>query len=93
MTAADTGAKMAIGMLSGGQALQQQVQFVRVGRIALGSLAVDAPRVMLAPSGLEGDDWGHDLNIGYGFMRNYVVTFDYPGKLITFERPASSSAA
>ena len=24
---------------------------------------------MIAPSQLEGGDWGHDLNIGYGFMR------------------------
>ena len=90
--ASDTSAGVAIGMLSGDKAVQQKVQFVRVGRIALGPFAVDAPRVMMAPSGLEGDDWGHDLNIGYGFMRNYVVTFDYPGKLITFERPASASA-
>ena len=63
------------------------MQFARVGRIALGSFVVESPRVMIAPSQLEGGDWGHDLNIGYGFMRNYVVTFDYPNKLITFERP------
>ena len=42
---------------------------------------------MLAPPQLEGDDWGHDLIIGYGFMRNYVVTFDYPGRRIRFARP------
>jgi hypothetical protein len=47
---------------------------------------------MMAPSQLEGGDWGHDLNIGYGFMRKYVVTFDYPSKLITFERPSSPAA-
>jgi predicted aspartyl protease len=84
----DTGGpKTAVGMLSNGQATQQVVQFARVGRIALGSFVVESPRVMIAPSQLEGGDWGHDLNIGYGFMRNYVVTFDYPNKLITFERP------
>ena len=85
----DTGPKTMIGLLSNGQSVQQRVQFARVGRIALGPLVVDAPRVMIAPQQLEGDDWGHDLNIGYGFMRHYVVTFDYPNKLITFERPAS----
>jgi hypothetical protein len=47
---------------------------------------------MIAPSQLEGGDWGHDLNIGYGFMRSYVVTFDYPNKLITVERPGSLPA-
>ena len=88
----DTSAHIGIGMLSEGKMVQQKVQFVRVGRIALGPLAVDAPRVMVAPSQLEGGDWGHDLNIGYGFMRNYVVTFDYPGKVITFERPAPAPA-
>ena len=83
----ESGAGTTIGMLSNGQAAQQKVQFARVGRIALGSFVVESPRVMVAPSQLEGSDWGHDLNIGYGFMRNYVVTFDYPGKVITFERP------
>ena len=85
----DSGAGITVGMLSNGQATQQKVQFARVDRIALGPFVVESPRVMVAPSRLEGDDWGHDLNIGYGFMRQYVVTFDYPGKVITFERPAS----
>ncbi len=89
----DTDPKIGIGMLSDGRATRQAVQFARVGRIALGSFVVDSPRVMIAPSQLEGGDWGHDLNIGYGFMRSYVVTFDYPNKLITFERPSSPPAA
>jgi hypothetical protein len=88
----DTGPKTMVGMLSNGQATEQRVQFARVGRIALGSFVVDSPRVMIAPSMLEGGDWGHDLNIGYGFMRRYVVTFDYPGRVITFERPSASPA-
>jgi predicted aspartyl protease len=85
----DSGAGITVGMLSNGQATQQKVQFARVDRIAVGPFVVESPRVMVAPSQLEGDDWGHDLNIGYGFMRHYVVTFDYPGKVITLERPAS----
>jgi len=88
----DTGPKTVVGMLSNGQATQQTVQFARVGRIALGSFVVESPRVMIAPSMLEGADWGHDLNIGYGFMRSYVVTFDYPARIITFERAASPPA-
>src|SRR5688500_16777096 len=83
----DTGrAQVGIGMLSGDTMVRQRVQFARVGRVAVGTFAVDSPRVMLAPPQLSGDDWGHDLIIGYGFMRNYVVTFDYPARRVTLER-------
>jgi hypothetical protein len=83
----DSGPGTAVGMLSDGRSTRQKVQFARVDRIALGPFVVESPRVMVAPPQLEGSDWGHDLNIGYGFMRGYLVTFDYPGKVITFERP------
>lgn len=79
--------RIGIGMLSGDTVVRQRVQFTRVGRIALGAFAVDSPRVMLAPSQLAGDDWRHDLVIGYGFMRNYVVTFDYPARRVILARP------
>jgi predicted aspartyl protease len=78
--------RVGIGMMSGGTMVQRPVQFARVARVAVGTLVVDSPRVMLAPPQLEGDDWGHDLIIGYGFMRHYVVTFDYPGRRVTFMR-------
>ncbi|HJS43720.1 MAG TPA: pepsin/retropepsin-like aspartic protease family protein [Gemmatimonadales bacterium] len=84
----DTGrAQVGIGMLSGDTMVRQRVQFARVGRIAVGAFAVDSPRVTLAPPQLAGDDWGHDLVIGYGFMRNYIVTFDYPSRRVIFTRP------
>lgn len=83
--------RVGIGMLSGDTTLRQRVDFTRVGRIALGPFGVDSARVMLAPSQLEGDGWGHDLIIGYGFMRHYIVTFDYPGRRVIFERPAGST--
>jgi len=79
-------AQVGIGMLSGDTMVRQRVQFARVGRVAVGTFAVDTPRVMLAPPQLSGDDWGHDLIIGYGFMRHYVVTFDYPQRRVTLER-------
>lgn len=79
--------RVGIGMLSGDTVVRRRVQFTRVGRVSVGVFAADSPRVMLAPPQLEGDDWGHDLIIGYGFMRNYVVTFDYPGRRIRFARP------
>ena len=88
----DSGPKTGIGMLSNGQVIHQQVHFARVERITLGEIVVNSPRVMIAPSQLEGSDWGHDLNIGYGFMRSYIVTFDYPGRIITFEHAISTPA-
>ena len=81
-----------IGLLSADTTARQAVQFTRVGRVALGPFAVDSARVMIAPSLLGGDDWGHDLIIGYGFMRHYIVTFDYPGRIVTFERAQTPNA-
>ena len=75
-----------IGMLSGDSTVRQLVRFTRVGRVAIGPFTVDSPRVMIAPPQMAGDGWGHDLVIGYGFLRHYVVTFDYPGRLVTLER-------
>lgn len=75
-----------IGLMAGDTTARLPVRFTRVGRVALGPFGVDSPRVMIAPPLLEGNAWGHDLIIGYGFMRHYVVTFDYPGRLVTFEK-------
>jgi hypothetical protein len=75
-----------IGMFSGGTMVQQRAHFAQVGRISVGGFAVDTPRVLLAPPQLAGDDWGHDVVIGYGFFKDYVVTFDYPGRRVVLER-------
>lgn len=83
-------ARIGIGMLSNDTTVRQAVHFTRVGRVAIGRFAVDSPRVMIAPPQMGGDDWGHDLVIGYGFLRHYVVTFDYPGRLITLARPIAA---
>jgi len=83
---ADSG-RIGIGMLHGDTAVRQPVRFTRVGRVALGPFTVDSPRVMIAPPQMGGGDWGHDLVIGYGFLRQFIVTFDYPGRLVTLERP------
>lgn len=74
-----------IGFLDGSPR-QATVRFARLRSVQLGQFVVDAPRVLLAPPQLAGGNWGHDLVIGYGFMRHYVVTFDYPGRRITLER-------
>ena len=78
--------RVGIGMLSGDTTVRQVVSFTRVGRISIGSFVADSPRVMIAPSQMAGGSWGHDLVIGYGFLRRYVVTFDYPGRRIVLER-------
>lgn len=75
-----------IGLLHGDTMVRQVAHFTRVRQVTLGPFAVDSPRVLIAPPQMAGDDWGHDLVIGYGFLRNYVVTFDYPDRLVTLER-------
>lgn len=71
-----------------GSPRESSVRFARVRSIQVGGTVVDTPRVLLAPPQLAGGNWGHDVVIGYGFLRNYVVTFDYPGRRITLERHA-----
>ena len=87
---ADSG-RAFMGMLSNDTVARQPIRFTRVGRISLGMFSVDSPRVIMAPPLLSGQGWGHDLIIGYGFMRHYVVTFDYPNLLVTFERLAGAT--
>lgn len=67
------------------------LRFARLASVRIGRFVVDTPRVILAPPGLSGDNWGHDVVIGYGFLRDYVVTFDYPARTITLERRPPSS--
>jgi hypothetical protein len=83
---ADSG-RARMGMLSGDSTVQQPVRFTRFGRVSIGPLAVDSARVLIAPPQMPGGEWGHDLVIGYGFMRRYVVTFDYPGRIVRLELP------
>lgn len=83
----DSNVRGGVGMLSGGRLTQAPLRFARVGEISLGPIVVDSPRVVIAPDQLEGADWGHDLVIGTGFMRDYIVTFDYVARLVTLERP------
>ena len=82
----DSSVRAGIGMMSGGRMKQAPLQVARIERISLGAIAVDSPRVVLAPDQLEGGDWGHDLIIGTGFLRNYLITFDYVARSVTLER-------
>jgi len=82
----DTGPRVAIGMFGNDRPAQATVRFARVGRIEVAGIIRDAPRVLIAPAALPGADWNHDLIVGYGFFRDLVVTFDYPGRRIHFTR-------
>lgn len=79
--------RVGMGLLHGDSMVRQVVHFTSVRRLTLGPFTVDSPRLMIAPPQMAGADWEHDLVIGYGFLRHYIVTFDYPGKLVTLERP------
>lgn len=79
-----SGPRVGVGMLAEGKATQAAVRFASVQKIRVGTIERTAPRVLVAPVGIEGGAWGHDLIIGYGFFREYVVTFDYPGRRIHF---------
>lgn len=50
-----------------------------------GRSVVDSGRAALAPAALAGQSWRYDLVIGYGFMRDYIMTFDYPARKIVLE--------
>ena len=80
--------RVGVGMLHGDTTVRETAHFASVRQVAVGPFTVDSPRVLIAPRQMAGEDWGHDLVIGCGFLRHYVVTFDYPGKLVTLERPA-----
>jgi hypothetical protein len=57
----------------------------RVDRIALGNLEVKAPEVVFygKNAGKDRKSWG--LNIGNQFLKDYIVTIDYPRRLLSLE--------
>lgn len=82
----DTGRRARIGMFGGGQPRQAPLRFARARRISVGKISRDSPRVIVAPSQLTGASWKHDLIVGYGCLRDFIVTFDYPGRKIILEQ-------
>jgi predicted aspartyl protease len=55
--------------------------------ISVGSIEIKSPDVVFfgKGSGRDHRPWG--LNIGNAFLKDYVLTIDYPKKLITLEKP------
>ena len=54
--------------------------------VTIGGISVDAPAVIFFGKGAGRDKkiWG--INVGNAFLKDFIVTIDYQGRLITFER-------
>ena len=55
--------------------------------VKIGSLSVEATPAIFWEKGTGHDTTSWGFTIGNGFLKDFVVTLDYPGKLITLERP------
>lgn len=59
----------------------------RLKNITIGGISVDDPGVVFFAAGSGHDKMPWMVNIGNAFMMDFVVTFDYKNKTVTFERP------
>jgi len=59
----------------------------KVSNVTIGGISVDAPSVIFfgKGTGRDKEPWG--VNIGNVFLKDFRVTIDYRGKLVTLERP------
>jgi predicted aspartyl protease len=59
----------------------------KVNNVTVGGISVDAPAVIFfgKETGRDKKPWG--INIGNGFLKDFVLTIDYRNKLVTLERP------
>lgn len=59
----------------------------KVNSVTVGGISVNAPAVIFFGKGTGRDKKPWGINIGNGFLKDFVVTIDYKSKLITLERP------
>jgi Aspartyl protease len=59
----------------------------RIEEIVLGDIGLHSVEVVFFAKGTGRDQKPWGVNIGNGFLRDYIVTVDYPRKLITLQRP------
>ena len=59
----------------------------KVNNITVGAISVDAPAVIFFGKGTGRDKKPWGINIGNGFLKDFVLTIDYRNKLATLERP------
>jgi predicted aspartyl protease len=55
--------------------------------VRIGRLSVESAPAALWPAGNGHDKKNYQVNIGNGFFRDYVMTFDFRGKMVVFEKP------
>ncbi len=54
--------------------------------VRIGRLAVDSPSVSFWPPGTGHDKKKYQVVIGNGFFKDFLLTFDFRGKIVVFER-------
>jgi hypothetical protein len=59
----------------------------RIEEIVIGDIRQHSVEVVFFAKGTGRDQKPWGVNIGNGFLRDYIVTLDYPRKLITLQRP------
>jgi hypothetical protein len=59
----------------------------KIKNVNIGGITVDEPTVTFFAKGTGRDKKPWGINIGNAFLKDYVVTIDYLGKVITLERP------
>jgi predicted aspartyl protease len=59
----------------------------KVNNVTVGGISVDAPAVIFFGKGTGRDKKAWGINIGNGFLKDFVLTLDYRNKLVVLERP------
>ena len=59
----------------------------KVNNVTVGGISVDAPAVIFFGKGTGRDKKPWGINIGNGFLKDFVLTLDYRNKLVMLERP------
>ena len=59
----------------------------KIDRIGIGSMEVVSPEVVFWAKGAGRDERPWELNIGNAFLKAYILTLDYPRKLIMLQKP------
>ena len=60
---------------------------VQIQSIAIGSIRLSSPTVLFTGKGAGYDKRKWSINIGNAFLKDYIVTIDYPKKTILLEQP------
>jgi hypothetical protein len=55
--------------------------------VRLGRLSLESAPASFWPSGAGHDKEKYQVNIGNGFFKDYLMTFDFRGKMVVFEQP------